>query len=140
MSDDFSGDFGGHEGGDLSAGHQDFDLDHTHAAQGADHDSFTDFNHLNETHAQESDEHFANFHQVEATDGHGATFAETDATEFDAHNASFDNVNAESFTNEEHDSNFSELDHLREQFEADYLHSSDGPELGESGHGELTAR
>jgi len=131
MSDDF--------GGDLDTGHEQFDLDHTHAAEAGDHDQFTNFNQFAENHAQESDEHFANFHQVEASDGHGAFYNETDATEFDAHQASVDSVNAENFTNEEHDSNFSELDHLREQFESDYLHGG-GPELGESGHGELTAR
>ena len=143
MSDDYtdsghdSGYDGGHDSG-YDAGHQQFDLDHLHAAQGAEHDQLTNFDQYNAEHADESDVHYANLHQVEAADGHGATFKETDATEYDAHEANFDSVNAESYTNAEHDSNFAELDHLREQLEAGYVH--EGPELGESGHGELTAR
>jgi len=120
------------------AGHEQHDLDHLHAEQGADHDQFTNFQQYAEDHAQESDVHYANFHNVEAADGHGATFSETDATEYDAHEASADSVNAESYTNAEHDSNFAELEELREHLEADYLHQ--GPELGEGGHEELTAR
>ena len=127
----------GYDGG-YDAGHQQFDLDHLHAAQGSEHDSFTNYDQFAAEHADESDVHYANFHQVDANDGHGATYKETDATEYDAHEANYDSVNAESYTNAEHDSNFAELDHLRERLEADYVH--DGPELGESGHGELTAR
>ena len=71
---------------------------------------------------------------------HGAYFKETDATEYDAHEANYDSVNSENYTNAEHDSNFSELDHLREQFEADYLHANGGGhEVYDSGHGELSA-
>ena len=123
---------GGHEGG-YDAGHQEYNLDQLHAAQGAEHDQFTDYNQYAAEHADESDVHFANFHNVEASDGHGAYYSETDATEYDAHEANYDSVNSENYTNIQHDSNFSELDHLRQQFEADYLHA-------DGGHGALTAK
>ena len=130
---------GGHEGG-YDAGHEQYNLDHLHAAEANDHDQYTDYNQYAAEHADESDVHFANFHQVEATDGHGAYLKETDATEYDAHEANYDSVNAENYTNAEHDSNYAELDHLREQFEADYLHNNGGHEVYDGGHGQLTAK
>ena len=144
MSDfeiDDHGHDGGYDGGSYDAGHQDASLDHLHAEQGAEHDQYTNYDQYSEDHAQEADVHYANLHQVEASDGHGAYFKETDATEYDAHEASADSVNAESYTNAEHDSNYAELDHLREQLESSFIHDGDGPrELHEGGHDELTAR
>ena len=132
MSDDF--------GGDLDAGHQDYDLNALHAEQGSDSDQFTNFDQFSENHAQEEDVHFQNFHNVEASDGHGATFSETDMTEFDAHSASVDSVNAESFTNIENQTDFSELDKLQESFESDFLHADGpGPQLGDGGEQQITA-
>ena len=135
MSDGYE--FGGDDHG-YDAGHQEYDLNALHAEQGADHDQYTNFEQFGQTHAEEEDVHFANFHNVEASDGHGAYYSETDATEFDKHSASADAVYGQEYTNAEHDSNYSELDELRKSFEADYLHS--GPELGyEGGHEELSA-
>jgi hypothetical protein len=130
---------GGFEGG-IDAGHQEYDLNALHAEQGSDSDSFTNYDQFAQTHAEESDVEFSNFHNVEASDGNGAFYSETDATEFSSHEASFDNVTSEEFTNAEHNSEFSQIDQLRERFEADFL--STGPEVGghEGGYGELSAK
>jgi hypothetical protein len=130
-------DIEGYDGG-FDAGHQEYQLDALHAEQGAEHDSFTNFQEFAATHAEESDVEFSNYHNVEASDGHGGHYSETDATQFSASESSIDTVYDQEYTNAESSSEFSQIDQLRERFEADYLHS--GPELGESGHGELTAR
>ena len=124
MSDDY-----GYDGGDnhgYEAAHQDYDLNALHAEQGSDHDQYTNYDQFAATHAEEEDVHFANYHNVEASDGKGAYYSETDATEFDKHSASIDTVNSEEFTNIEHDSNYSQIDELRKSFEADFLHVDGG--------------
>jgi hypothetical protein len=107
--------------GGYNAGHEDYDLHALHAEQGSEHDSYTNFNQFAATHAEESDVHFANYHNVEASDGHGGYYSETDITEYDAHNASADTIYAQDYTNIEHNANYSQLDELRESFERDYL-------------------
>ncbi len=126
MSDFDDGDQG--FDGTYEAGHEQADLHALHAEQGADHDQYTNYDQFAQTHAEEADVHFANYHNVEATDGHGAYYSETDATEFDKHTASADAVYGQEYTNIEHDSNYAELDELRESLERDFARYN--PELG----------
>ena len=130
MSDGYEG---GYDGG-YDAGHESYDLNALHAEQANEHDQYTNFQEFAATHAEEEDVHFANYHNVEASDGKGAYYSETDVTEYDAHNASVDTVYDQEYTNAQHDSSYSELDKLRESFEKDYL-SVDG-----GGYSELTAK
>jgi hypothetical protein len=123
MSDDF--------GGDLEHSHEQYDLNALHAEQGAESDSLTNYDQFAATHAEESDVQFSNYHNVEASDGHGAHYSETDATEFSSHEASVDTVFSENFTNQEHSSEFSQIDTLRERLEAEFTSIEGGDEGGQ---------
>jgi hypothetical protein len=105
---------------DLSQGHENYDLDHTQADQGNEHDHFQDFSAYGNQHAAELDEHFAQGHHVEA-DTPYSHYEESDYTNADVHAAEYDSNFGEHSVEADHDSSFADLDQLREHFDADSL-------------------
>jgi hypothetical protein len=135
---DFDGGYDGHDAGDTSydSAHQDAALDHDQAQYGSEHDANADHDAYGQEHNAETDEHFANGHHVEA-DTPQSHYSETDFTNADAHAQESDASFGEHDASNEHDANFSELEHLQEQFQADATHFQSGFE-GDGGHENLS--
>lgn len=127
------------EYGDLSQGHENYDLDHAQQDEGATNDHFQDFNAYGNEHAANVDEHFAQGHHVEA-DNPYSHYEESDYTNADVHASESDASFGEHAVEADHDSSFADLDRLHEQFDADSLsaHQFEGGGY-EGGQGELSA-
>jgi hypothetical protein len=118
------------EYGDLSQGHENYDLDHGHQDAGNENDHYQDFNAYGNNHATELDEHFAQGHHVEA-DNPYSHYEESDYTNADVHASETDSNFGVHDVEADHNSSFADLDELREHFDADTLSAhqySGGPE------------
>jgi hypothetical protein len=118
-----SDDFGGFDAGHVDAGEQHFELDHGAQQFGTDQDHQLEHNAYGEANNYENDQHFQQGHAVEYDSPNGAHFAEQDYTNYDSHEAASSAAYGEHYSAESHDSAYAELDHLKESFDAQYLHA-----------------
>jgi hypothetical protein len=109
----------------IDTGHDNHDLEAGHEAHGSEHDSLHHFQALEESHAHEVDQHYVHAYHAEYDDGHGGHYSVTDYTEYDNHEVSTDNVEAEQYTDQDHSESFNEIEFLHEHFNS---------ELGQYGH------
>jgi hypothetical protein len=120
---------------DLGTGHEDANLDAGHESYGNEHDHLQHLQSFGESHAHESDQHYAHAHHVEYDDGRGAHYEESDYTVFDGHEASADNTFAEQFTDQDHSLSEGELDFLHEHFSGELSQYGHEGELSQFAHG-----
>jgi hypothetical protein len=120
----------GTEAGHVDAGEQHSDLDHGQAAYGNEHDASQDYDAFGQANSYEHDVDFNQGHHVEYDNPSGAHYAETDYTNYSGHEAASSAAFGEHYAADSHDASFADLDHLRESFDAQYLHA-DGAGSGE---------
>jgi hypothetical protein len=130
-----SGYDGGHDASQLDAGEQHYDLDHNAQAYGNEHDANQDYNAYGEANNYENDQHLDHGHAVEYDNPQGGHYAEQDYTNYDSHEAASSAAFGEHYSAESHDAAFADLDHLKESFDAQYLHEGQY-EVPQVGHGQ----
>jgi hypothetical protein len=112
-----------YDAGHVDAGEQNYDLEQGHAAYADEHDASQDYAAYGEANAYENDVNFEQGHHVEYDSPNGAHFEETDYTNYSSHEAASSAAYGEHYSATEHDASSSELDYLREHFDAQYLHA-----------------
>ena len=135
--DDGSAYDGGHDvdAGHYEAGEQHEALDQLHQAQGSEADYNNQFNVYEQDHAAAENTSYDNAHQESYVDPHGASYSESDLTSYDHSTAEADHIFAAEGSESSHQSEFSELDALRERLDSSF---AEGTEF-HSGGGEITA-
>ncbi|GAA2598878.1 hypothetical protein GCM10010399_31850 [Dactylosporangium fulvum] len=121
---------------DYSAGQEHGQLDQLHQASGSEYSRNEDFNVYEQDHAAAENTSFQQGHSVQWTDGNGASYSETDYTNYNHSAAETDHIFAASGSQSVEASEWSEFDALRERFDTAFV---DATEF-RGGAGELTAK
>ncbi|UWZ37390.1 hypothetical protein Drose_03655 [Dactylosporangium roseum] len=126
MSDWDTGDTGYDGGSDVDYGHyeagqQHGELDQLHQVDANDSSYNSDFNVYEQDSANAESTDFQQGHNVQWTDGHGASYSETDFTNYSHDEASTDSIFAAEGSVEASDSQYSEIDALRQQIDSSFV-------------------
>jgi hypothetical protein len=129
MSDYEGGDTGYDGGHDVSynqyeAGQEHNELDQLHQAQGSEADYNNQFAVYENDHAAAENTSFDQGHHVEYDNPAGAHYEESDYTSYDHSAAETDHVFAAEGSESSHQAEYSELDALREKFDAQFVEGS----------------
>ena len=118
----------------VDAGEQSYDLDHNAQAYGSEHDAAQDYQAYGEANTYENDVNFEQGHHVEYDNPNGAHYEEQDYTSYDHNAAETDHVFAAEGSEQSHESEYDELDALRERLDASF---ASGTEYHGGGEAEL---
>jgi hypothetical protein len=123
MSDDYTGDAGadtGAEYGHYEAGQEHNALDQLHQAEGHEADASSQYAVYEQDHAAAEHTDFSQGQHVESDSGAGAHFESDNYTTYNHDAAESDHVFAAEGSEQSHEAEFSELDALKERFDAEF--------------------